>query len=242
LIDLLVEMASSPPAEKGSEQKDTTMLEESFLSKFDGEERAHALEMIDIARASYQLRDDDNIFLARIEKQVMAPLEEAQRRIGINTRSDVGHLETAELVEVLRGKKTVQEKPAVQQKTPDRGEFNLRARQLVGQPAGPGLSHGKARVVLDNDQLFNMKAGEILVCDAIDPNMTFVVPMAAGIVERRGGMLIHGAIIAREYGLPCVTGVPDATSLIKTGDDITVDGFLGIVIIGKPTLSGEENH
>jgi pyruvate,water dikinase len=62
--------------------------------------------------------------------------------------------------------------------------------------------------------------------------MTFVVPLCAGIVERRGGMLIHGAIIAREYGLPCVTGVPNATTLIRTGDTLTVDGYLGIVIIG----------
>jgi pyruvate,water dikinase len=46
-------------------------------------------------------------------------------------------------------------------------------------------------------------------------------------------MLIHGAIIAREYGIPCVTGVPDAISLIKTGDHVTVDGYLGIVIIEK---------
>ena len=57
-----------------------------------------------------------------------------------------------------------------------------------------------------------------MVCDAVDPTMTFVVPLAAAIVERRGGMLIHGSIIAREYGIPCVTGVPDATSLIGTGD------------------------
>ena len=62
--------------------------------------------------------------------------------------------------------------------------------------------------------------------------MTFVVPLASAIVERRGGMLIHGAIIAREYGIPCVTGVPNAVSLIKTGDRLTVDGYLGIVIIG----------
>jgi pyruvate,water dikinase len=79
--------------------------------------------------------------------------------------------------------------------------------------------------------LTNFKHGEILVCDAVDPNMTFVVPLAAAVVERRGGMLIHGAIIAREYGLPCVTGIPEATSLIHTGDRLTVDGYLGIVII-----------
>ena len=72
-----------------------------------------------------------------------------------------------------------------------------------------------------------------MVCDSVDPNMTFVVPLAAGIVERRGGMLIHGAIIAREYGLPCVTGIFDATSLIQTGDILTVDGYLGIVTITK---------
>ena len=61
---------------------------------------------------------------------------------------------------------------------------------------------------------------------------SFIMPLAAGIVERRGGMLIHGAIIAREYGLPCVTGVVDATSRIRTGQSITVDGYLGIVTIG----------
>lgn len=55
-------------------------------------------------------------------------------------------------------------------------------------------------------------------------------------VERRGGMLIHGAIIAREYGIPCVTGVPDAFNQIRTGDFTTVDGHLGIVIIGEASL------
>ena len=62
--------------------------------------------------------------------------------------------------------------------------------------------------------------------------------LAAGIVERRGGMLIHGAIIAREYGLPCVTGVADATSRIRTGQRITVDGYLGIVTLGDPPPKG----
>ena len=87
-------------------------------------------------------------------------------------------------------------------------------------------------MILNPSDLFTFESGEILVCDAIEPNMTFVVPLSSGIVERRGGMLIHGAIIAREYGLPCVTGVPEATTQIHTGDLVTVDGFLGIVIIG----------
>jgi pyruvate,water dikinase len=92
-------------------------------------------------------------------------------------------------------------------------------------------------VVSRHSDLFEFKRGEILVCDSIDPGMTFVILLASAIVERRGGMLIHGAIIAREYELPCVTGVPDAARWIKTSDTITVDGYLGIVIIGEPTLS-----
>lgn len=72
----------------------------------------------------------------------------------------------------------------------------------------------------------------MLVCDAIDPAMTFIVPLAAAIEERRGGVLIHGAIIAREYGIPCVTGFPEASTQIYTGDHVAVDGYLCIVIIG----------
>jgi pyruvate,water dikinase len=88
-------------------------------------------------------------------------------------------------------------------------------------------------VINASEDLFSFKVGEILVCDAVDPNITFIVPLCAGIVERRGGMLIHGAIIAREYGIPCVTGVPDAASAIHTGDHVTVDGFLGIVTLER---------
>ena len=112
----------------------------------------------------------------------------------------------------------------------------IRARQLIGQPAGPGISKGIARVIRETADLSEFKNGEVMVCDAVDPNMTFVVPLACGVVERRGGMLIHGAIIAREYGLPCVTGIADATTLIKTGDQLTIDGYLGIVTVGQTAL------
>ncbi len=92
---------------------------------------------------------------------------------------------------------------------------------------------GPARVIHGVDDMDSFREGEIIVCDAIEPAMTAGVARAAGIVERRGGMLIHGAIIAREYGLPCVTGIPDATMYIETGDMIAVDGDLGIVTINK---------
>jgi pyruvate,water dikinase len=92
-------------------------------------------------------------------------------------------------------------------------------------------------VVKSVDDLRLFQAGEILVCDAVDPNMTAIVVLASGIVERRGGMLIHGAIIAREYGLPCVTGVAQALQAIHSQDLITVDGYLGIVTIVQSSES-----
>jgi pyruvate,water dikinase len=109
--------------------------------------------------------------------------------------------------------------------------FSAQARQITGQPAGPRIAKGKARAIADASDLMFFKVGEVLVCDAVDPSITFIVPLVSAIVERRGGMLIHGAIIAREYGIACVTGIPDATSLIHTGDTVTVDGYLGIVTI-----------
>ena len=82
-------------------------------------------------------------------------------------------------------------------------------------------------------------AGEVLVCDAIQPMMTHLVPLAAAVVERRGGMLIHGAIIARELGIPCVNGVANVVELLRDGDRVTVDGYLGIVTLGEPDFGLE---
>ena len=77
------------------------------------------------------------------------------------------------------------------------------------------------------------------MCDAIQPMMTHLVPLACAVVERRGGMLIHGAIIARELGIPCVNGVPDAVELLSDGQLVTVDGYLGIVTVGPPDFDLE---
>ena len=103
-------------------------------------------------------------------------------------------------------------------------------RQMRGQPASKGIAKGKARVIKNDQDILKVKNGEIIVCDSIDPKITFVIPIVSAIVERRGGMLVHGAIIAREYGLPCVTGIPQASDNIETGDEIMVDGYIGLVI------------
>jgi len=63
--------------------------------------------------------------------------------------------------------------------------------------------------------------------------------LAAGIVERRGGMLIHGAIIAGEMQIPCVNGIANAVDLLEDGQIVTVDGHLGIVTVGPPEFELE---
>jgi phosphohistidine swiveling domain-containing protein len=236
LLKLVLQMASSWERGKSSTAGGPRELEEDFLSRFEKEEKTYALELLDLARASYRLRDDDNIYLGKIEGEVQAAVEEGRRRIQGRPRPESKALQTDDLWKAVQSEAPDQKQDVKARKSVEKRSFSLKSRQILGQPAGPGLAMGKARVVLGSSDLFNFQKGEILVCDAVDPGMTFVVPLASAIVERRGGMLIHGAIIAREYGIPCVTGVPDAVNQIRTGDFITVDGHLGIVIIGEATL------
>lgn len=212
-------------------RRNTDDLTEDFLSWFTGEMREFVAEVLDIARAGYRLMDDDNIYLGRIKRQVALARNEARQRLEKQGIPLPDGIPDEELARALSEPGYVPQ--SFEQHYPDSGTGRLRmkARQLMGQPASRGIVTGIARVVEDPAGIQQFRAGEILVCDALDPHMTFVVPLAAGIVEMRGGMLIHGAIIAREYSLPCVTGVTDATGLIQTGDQITVDGYLGIVTI-----------
>lgn len=226
---LAIEMAGTPAAEPGIDAGRVAMLEDKWFSSFADEERGHAAELLDLARASYRLRDDDNIYLGRFESNLTRAVEESRRRLGERCVDEYSCTAAEEVIRALRFSEYVP--AAVTEEASNAKDHVVRARQLKGQPAGAGIARGSARVIENISDLFTIKRGEILVCDAIDPNMTFVIPLVSAIVERRGGMLIHGAIIAREYGLPCVTGIPDATKLINTGDLVTVDGYYGLVII-----------
>jgi pyruvate,water dikinase len=230
LIKILLEMARRPPAHERWTVRDVDAMREEYLDRFEGDERAWAAELLDLARSSYRLRDDDNVYLGRIEAEALATVEEGRRRLKKRGMEGANAFDGANVARALRNLDFV---PEVSPEEEAAGDFVFRARQLVGQPAGPGVAQGPARVILSQADLKTFAHREVLICDAVDPNMTFVVPLASAVVERRGGMLIHGAIIAREYGLPCVTGVPDATSLIRTGDLVTVDGYLGIVTLMK---------
>jgi pyruvate,water dikinase len=240
LFKILREMANHPISPPGNRKSNTAEnLKEKFLSHFDGEQQSRALELLDLARVSYQLRDDDNIYLGRIEARLLAAIQEARQRVDQQQQAGGHDLVSEDLKKVLNDLDHRSESLNPYQIEPGQS-YEIKPRQLIGQPAGPGIAKAKARVIRQHVDLAEFKSGEVLICDAVDPNMTFVVPLASAVVERRGGMLIHGAIIAREYGLPCITGIPDATTLIKTGDEITVDGYLGIVTLGGTGLRGTD--
>ncbi|MEV7965362.1 PEP/pyruvate-binding domain-containing protein [Sphaerisporangium sp. NPDC088356] len=105
---------------------------------------------------------------------------------------------------------------------------------LTGTPASPGTVTGTARVVLDPVGA-HLEPGEILVAPSTDPGWTPLFLTAGGLVMEMGGANSHGAVVAREYGIPSVVGVAHATSRITTGQTITVDGTTGAVTLDEPS-------
>jgi len=105
------------------------------------------------------------------------------------------------------------------------------ARVLKGIAVSPGLATGKARVILRTEDQEHVEAGEILVAPFTDPAWTPYFLPAAGVVMDQGGVLSHGAIIAREYGIPAVVNVGFASKIIKTGQTLRVDADRGTVTI-----------
>jgi pyruvate,water dikinase len=102
-------------------------------------------------------------------------------------------------------------------------------RLINGHAASAGTVTGVARVIPSLDDADRLKSGEILVCPATMPPWTPLFALASGIVTDQGGVLSHTAIVAREYRIPAVVGTKLATSLIKDGQTITVDGTEGTV-------------
>ena len=104
------------------------------------------------------------------------------------------------------------------------------AGALVGLAVSAGTVEGRARVILDMAEA-DLEAGDILVTAFTDPSWTPLFVAIAGLVTEVGGLMTHGAVIAREYGLPAVVGVENATRLIRDGQRIRVHGTDGYVEI-----------
>jgi rifampicin phosphotransferase len=104
------------------------------------------------------------------------------------------------------------------------------AGTLIGSPVSPGAVEGVVHVVFD-PRTAQLAPGEILVCPGTDPAWTPLFLSAGGLVMEVGGLMTHGSVVAREYGIPAVVGVHEATQRLKTGQRVRVDGSAGRVSV-----------
>lgn len=247
LICQLGAMENEKTIKKEQKEKNKGLeLEQRLINAVGKSQAQEAEKVIAIGKLSWRLRDDDNILLGRIESQFLRALALGGKRLRAAGRL-TGQLPDEKsaplVVQLLRDHShhpvhVDENKPTAMQNRLGNLE---KPRQLIGQPASPGLAEGLACVITGAKDFVKFKRGEILVCESIQPTMTHLVPLASAIVERRGGMLIHGAIIARELDIPCVNGIHDATNVISDGDQLIVDGHLGIVTLGTTDFEMEEH-
>lgn len=183
-----------------------------------------------------------------------ALLKEAEQLVQegvIHKKEDIYYLTFEELREVVRTNKLdyqiiskgQDEYKLYEKLTPPRvitsdgeiitGEYkreNLPAGAILGLPVSSGVIEGRARVILNMEDA-ELEDGDILVTSFTDPSWTPLFVSIKGLVTEVGGLMTHGAVIAREYGLPAVVGVENATKLIKDGKRIRVHGTEGYVEI-----------
>ncbi|MEC1443141.1 phosphoenolpyruvate synthase [Bacillus subtilis] len=222
----------------------------------DGEQKAKETKrMIDIIRNFSGFREYPKYGMVNryfVYKQAL--LKEAEQLVEagvIHEKEDIYYLTFEELHEVVRTHKldyqiisTRKDEYKLYEKlSPPRvitsdgeivtGEYkreNLPAGAIVGLPVSSGVIEGRARVILNMEDA-DLEDGDILVTSFTDPSWTPLFVSIKGLVTEVGGLMTHGAVIAREYGLPAVVGVENAAKLIKDGQRIRVHGTEGYIEI-----------
>ncbi|MFP3387664.1 phosphoenolpyruvate synthase [Brevibacillus sp. SIMBA_040] len=222
----------------------------------DGEQKAKETKrMIDLIRNFSGFREYPKYgMINRYFVYKQALLKEAEQLVQagvIHEKEDVYYLTFDELHEVVRTNeldyqiisKRKDDYKFFEKLTPPRvitsdgeiiaGEYkreNLPADAIVGLAVSSGVIEGRARVILNMEDA-DLEAGDILVTSFTDPSWTPLFVSIKGLVTEVGGLMTHGAVIAREYGLPAVVGVENATKLIKDGQRIRVHGTEGYIEI-----------
>ncbi|WP_299095416.1 phosphoenolpyruvate synthase [uncultured Metabacillus sp.] len=222
----------------------------------EGEQKAKETKrMIDLIRNFIGFREYPKYSMVNryfVYKQAL--MKEAEQLVQANVireKEDIFYLTFEELHEVIRTNKLdyqiiskrKDEYKLYEKLTPPRvitsdgetlsGEYkreDLPAEAIVGLPVSSGVIEGRARVILNMEDA-DLEDGDILVTSFTDPSWTPLFVSIKGLVTEVGGLMTHGAVIAREYGLPAVVGVENATKLIKDGQRIRVHGTEGYIEI-----------
>ncbi|SFJ78552.1 phosphoenolpyruvate synthase [Thermoflavimicrobium dichotomicum] len=237
-----------------AEQKEQELL--SRLEQLPGGKRKakKTKKMISVLRNFIGYREYPKYaFIKRYYIYKQALLKEAERLVEkgvIREKEDIYYLSFEELREAVRTNRLdysiitrrKEEYEVYEKLTPPRiltsegecivGEYNtdnIPAGALAGIPVSSGIVEGRARVILKMEDANNIEDGDILVTAFTDPSWTPLFVSVKGLVTEVGGLMTHGSVIAREYGLPAVVGVDNATKLIKDGQRIRVNGTEGYV-------------
>jgi pyruvate,water dikinase len=250
--------ASKQKFEQG--QQEALKKEQELLARLkqlpDGEQKAKDTKrMIDLIRNYIGYREYPKYGMVNryfVYKQAL--LKEAEQLVQANVireKEDIYYLTFEELHEVVRTNKLdhliinnrIDDYKLYEKLTPPRvitsdgeiivGEYkreNLPAEAIVGLPVSSGVIEGRARVILNMEEA-DLEDGDILVTSFTDPSWTPLFVSIKGLVTEVGGLMTHGAVIAREYGLPAVVGVENATKMIRDGQRIRVHGTEGYIEI-----------
>ncbi|WP_242835742.1 PEP-utilizing enzyme [Clostridium sp. DL-VIII] len=214
-----------------------------------------ARRLISVLRSSFPIREHHKFMMMRlcmIFKNVL--LEEAKSLVekgNLDEEKDIFYISFKELYKAIENNESL--KTLVEQRKEEYDHYqklnaprvitsegeevkagykreNMPEGALVGIPVSSGVIEGIAKVITDPSKAA-LNKGEILIAPFTDPGWTPLFINAAGLVMEVGGLLTHGTVVAREYGIPAVVGISEATQKIKTGQKIRVDGNNGYVMV-----------
>ncbi|MBN1692988.1 MAG: phosphoenolpyruvate synthase [Dehalococcoidales bacterium] len=177
------------------------------------------IELTEAEKAKQKITDEDIIFLAKIGQKLEEHYKFPQDVEWAKEDGNIYIVQTRPVTTIKKGKESA---------------HDIDAPVLVsGAPASPGVAYGPVKIVPDPSQIDKVLEGDILVAEMTTPDFVPAMKRAAAIVTDRGGRTAHAAIVSRELGIPCVVGCENATSTLKDGQVITVDGSNGKVYPGK---------
>jgi rifampicin phosphotransferase len=252
MIKALVEDQPQATATKPSAEAERRLLDHRLLRS--PRRRAVVLRAIEAARMGAAFREDTHFHATRALPILRHMLLEAGRRLAeagvLPQAEDVFHLHLEEL-EALPGPDHLAAADADRIRTTARGRAARRAELagvpmlaaaslvgpaantkdalVAGVPASGGRVTGPVRLIREPAEFGALRSGDVLVCPYTNPTWTSLFQRAAAVVVDSGGIGSHAAIVAREYGIPAVMGTGNGTSVLRDGQQVTVDGATGRV-------------
>ncbi|MCB9742059.1 MAG: hypothetical protein H6740_05635 [Alphaproteobacteria bacterium] len=253
LLALARQAARAPEGHEAERAQATREAEAALRAQLPPGRRWSLLAALRWTQRHLQLREDQRFQFDRIGDALKRGLLELGARLGLEDPGDVrwllwveakdlaaGRLSRATAQELIERRRRQWQAHAREPAPPiflvgdEEVEVGEGLRRLTGVGISAGRATGTVRVLRSPAEAERLAPGEILVAEATDPGWTPLFLVAGGLVLELGSMLSHGAVVAREYGLPAVVNVPGATRTLRDGQRVTVDGGRGEIRVEDP--------